>query len=164
MQSVAIHAHDPALVLGGLNRILFAEFQSQLTSAAYLWIDTENHKARYSAAGHPPLLCWSDACRELQHIESNGLLFGVAQDSEYPVRSLPLEPRDRFLIYTDGLIEPENANGESFGDRRLGQVMRENRSQPASEFLPQMLSELRDWQPPSTSQQDDITLIVVDVS
>jgi len=163
MQSVAVHAHDPAQVLGGLNRILAAEFQGQLTSAAYLWIDAENHRALYSAAGHPALLCWRDACAELQHVESNGLLFGVAQDAEYPVCSLAVEPHDRFLIYTDGLVEPENASGESFGDRRLEQVVRDNRSQPAPELLRQLLSELRKWQPPSTSQQDDITLIAVDV-
>ncbi len=72
-------------------------------------------------------------------------------------------PRDRFLIYTDGLIEPENTRGESFGDRRLEQVVRDNRSLPASELTQQLLSELPKWQPPTTSQQDDITLIVVDV-
>jgi serine phosphatase RsbU (regulator of sigma subunit) len=38
-----------------------------------------------------------------------------------------------------------------------------NRSQPASELMQQLLSELRKWQPALTSQQDDITLIVVDV-
>jgi hypothetical protein len=38
-----------------------------------------------------------------------------------------------------------------------------SRSQPASELQNQLLSELRQWQPASTSQQDDITLIVVDV-
>jgi len=163
MQSVVGLAADPAQVLGGLNRILSTDLRGQLTSAAYLWIDAENHNVRYSAAGHPPLLCWRDSCGELQHIESNGLLFGVAQDSEYPVCNLAVEPRDRFLIYTDGLVEPENACGESFGDRRLEQVVRDNRSQPAFDLMQQLLSELRKWQPTSTSQQDDITLIVVDV-
>jgi sigma-B regulation protein RsbU (phosphoserine phosphatase) len=163
IQSVAIHADDPAEVLSGLNRILAVEFQSQLTSAAYLWIDATNRRARYSAAGHPPLLVWRDARAELPRIESNGLLFGVAQDSEYPVCDLRVEPHDRILLYTDGLVEPENASGESFGDRRLEQVVRDNRSQPAPKLLSQLLTELRNWQPPSTSQQDDITLIVVDV-
>jgi len=163
MQSVVTFADDPAQVLRGLNRILSTELRGQLTSAAYLWIDTESNGVQYSAAGHPPLLWWRDRCGELQHIESNGLLFGVAQDSEYPVCSLAVESRDRFLIYTDGLIEPENARGESFGDRQLEQVVRNNRSQPASGLLQQLLFELRKWQPAALGQQDDITLIVVDV-
>jgi len=70
---------------------------------------------------------------------------------------------DRFLLYTDGLIEPENLNGESFGDRRLEEVVRENQCRPSSELSDRLLSELRHWQPASTTQQDDITLIVIDV-
>ena len=76
MQSVAVRAHDPAQVLGGLNRILSSEARGQLASAAYVWIDAENRKALYSAAGHPPLLCWRNASGEMRRIESNGLLFG----------------------------------------------------------------------------------------
>jgi phosphoserine phosphatase RsbU/P len=163
MQSVAVHADDPAQLLGGLNRILSSEAHGQFASAAYVWIDTENHKALYSAAGHPPLLCWRNTRGEIQRIESNGLLFGVEPGSEYPVCSVPLEPSDRFLLYTDGVTETENAAGEAFGDRQLERVIRNNRLQPASELSRQVLSELQRWRPAAGNQQDDITLIVVDV-
>lgn len=163
MQSVAAHADDPAQVLGGLNRILSSEATGQFASAAYVWIDTENRKALYSAAGHPPLLYWRNAEDEMHRIESNGLLFGVEPDSVYPVCSLRLKPSDRFLLYTDGVTETENAMGEEFGDRQLERVVRKNRLQPASELSRQVLSELQRWRPVAMNQQDDITLIVVDV-
>jgi phosphoserine phosphatase RsbU/P len=163
MQSVAGFADDPAQVLGGLNRILWNEASGQFASAAYLWIDTESRKALYSAAGHPPLLCWRNDLGEMQRIESNGLLFGVNPHSEYPVCSVPMESLDRILLYTDGVIEPENAAGEAFGDRRLEQVIRDSRVEPAAELSLHLLSELQKWQPAATNQQDDITLIVVDV-
>jgi sigma-B regulation protein RsbU (phosphoserine phosphatase) len=163
MQSVAVHADDPAQVLGGLNRILSSEAHGQFASAAYVWIDTENRNALYSAAGHPPLLRWRNTRGEMQRIESNGLLFGVEPDSEYPVCSVPLEPSDRFLLYTDGVTETENVAGEAFGDRQLERVVRNNRLQPASELSRQVLSELQRWRPAAVNQQDDITLIVVDV-
>jgi sigma-B regulation protein RsbU (phosphoserine phosphatase) len=163
MQSVAVHAHDPAHVLGGLNRILSSEAHGQFASAAYVWIDTENRNALYSAAGHPPLLCWRHTRGEMQRIESNGLLFGVEPDSEYPVCSVPLEPSDRLLLYTDGVTETDNAAGEAFGDQQLERVVRNNRLQPAAELSHQVLSELQRWRPAALNQQDDITLIVVDV-
>ena len=163
MQSVAVHADDPAQVLGGLNRILWSEAHGHFASAAYVWIDTENRNTLYSAAGHPPLLCWRNTRGEMQRIESNGLLFGVKPGSEYPVRSVPLEPSDRLLLYTDGVTETENAAGEAFGDRQLERVVRNNRLQPASELSRQVLSELQRWRPGAVNQQDDITLIVVDV-
>jgi sigma-B regulation protein RsbU (phosphoserine phosphatase) len=162
MQSVVAFARDPALVLAGLNRILSSEAHGQFASAAYLWIDTEDGNARYSAAGHPPLLCWRTN-GEMRRVESNGLLLGIKPDSEYPVCTVPVAPSDRFVLYTDGVTEPENAAGEAFGDRQLERVVRENRSQLASELSRQVLAELRRWQPASVSQQDDITLIVVDV-
>jgi phosphoserine phosphatase RsbU/P len=163
MQSVAVHADDPAQVLDGLNRILSSEAHGQFASAAYVWIDTENRNALYSAAGHPPLLCWRNTKGEMQRIESNGLLFGVEPDSEYPVCTVLLEPSDRLLLYTDGVTETENAAGEEFGDQQLEQVVRNNRLQPASELSRQVLSELQRWRPAAMNQQDDITLIVVDV-
>jgi sigma-B regulation protein RsbU (phosphoserine phosphatase) len=161
VQSVVPCAHDPREVLRGLNRILFRQLHDQFVSAAYLWLDTENRKALYSAAGHPPLLRWREG--KLERIESNGLLFGVIPDPEYPVCDLPIHSGDRFLLYTDGVIESENASGDSFGDRKLEQVVRNNQSRPPSELSDQLLSEIRLWQPASLAQQDDITLIVIDV-
>jgi phosphoserine phosphatase RsbU/P len=161
MQSVVACADDPAAVLRGVERALSGQLQDQFVSAAYLWLDTENGKALYSAAGHPPLLRWSQG--KLESIQSNGLVFGVLSKGDYPVREIPIATGDRFLLYTDGMIEPENAKGESFGDRRLEQVLRENQSRPSSELSERLLSELRQWQPASKAQQDDITLIVIDV-
>jgi sigma-B regulation protein RsbU (phosphoserine phosphatase) len=161
MQSVVPCAHDPREVLRGLNRILFRQLHDQLVSAAYLWLDTENRKALYSAAGHPPLLRWWDG--KLERVESNGLLFGVMADPDYPVCDLPIRSGDRFLLYTDGVVEPENAGGDSFGDRKLEEVVRNNQSRPPSEMSDQLLSEIRLWQSAGLGQQDDITLIVIDV-
>jgi len=80
-----------------------------------------------------------------------------------PVCDLSISPGDRFLLYTYGLFEPENARGDSFGERKLGEVVRNNQSCPPAGLVDQLLSEIRHWQPDSTTQHDDITLIVIDV-
>src|SRR5271169_1322505 len=150
MQSVVPCAHDPAEVLRGLNRVLFAQLRTQLVSAAYLWLDTENRTALYSAAGHPPLLHFRED--KLERIESNGLLLGVFPETDYPVCEIAIQPGDRFVLYTDGVIEPENAAGHSFGEHKLEQVIRYNQARSASEFLEQLLSEIRHWQATPTAQ------------
>jgi phosphoserine phosphatase RsbU/P len=50
---------------------------------------------------------------------------------------------DRFLLYTDGVTEPQNVSGDFFGDRKLEQVVRDNQSRPPSELSEQLLSEIR---------------------
>jgi phosphoserine phosphatase RsbU/P len=162
VQSVIPCAHDPAAVLTAMNHLLSGLLRGQFVSMAYLWLDTEKRSAAYSAAGHPPLLLWRR--NELKRIESNGLLFGVLKEyRDYPVQALEILPGDRFLLCTDGLTEPENAAGDAFGDFRLEQAIRANQSRPPHEFTAQLLAEISDWQPASSTQQDDITLLVIDV-
>jgi phosphoserine phosphatase RsbU/P len=161
IQSLAPCAHDPREVMSGLNRILSAQLGAQLVSAAYVWIDMEKRRALYSAAGHPPLLRWRGG--QLERVESNGLLLGVLPDAEYPVCEMAIQAGDRFLLYTDGVSEAENRGGEAFGERKLEQVVRENRLRSPAELLDQLLAEICRWEPASAEQKDDITLLAIDV-
>ncbi|HEX6881161.1 MAG TPA: PP2C family protein-serine/threonine phosphatase [Terriglobales bacterium] len=163
MQSVISCADNPAEVMRGLNRVLSPQLRGQFVTAAYLWMDTEKGTARYSAAGHPPLLYWKKKSRELQRIESNGLLFGVLPDGEYPVADLVPLAGDRIVLYTDGITEAEDPKGIAFGDDQLERVLRTSDSTTASEFSDRVLGELKKWQQPPVSQQDDLTLVVVDI-
>jgi serine phosphatase RsbU (regulator of sigma subunit) len=159
VQSESANADDPGKLLAGLNRALAAPLRGQLVSAAYVWIDMAAHKAQYSAAGHPPLLQWHHG---LQAMESNGLLFGVLPNCEYPVAEIPLTAGDRLLLYTDGIVEPENSSGEAFGDARLPAVLERDCSLAASELSQDIFSEIKTWQP-TADQQDDMTLVVIEV-
>jgi phosphoserine phosphatase RsbU/P len=162
-QSVNGCASDPSEVLRRLGGILNNNLQGQFVSAAYFWIDTSSRQALYSAAGHPPLLRWNKDAGTLNSIESNGMIFGVLPELEYPVCTIPLVSGDRFLLYTDGVTESENGAGEQFGDRKLEHVVRECEALPASDLLFRLLAELRSWRPAALPQQDDVTLIVIDV-
>lgn len=162
MQSVVPCANDPGEALRGLNRVLSGQPRDQFITAAYLFIDTQNHKALYSAAGHPPLLLSRGG--RVQRIESNGLVFGLMPESDYPVYELTISAGDRLLLYTDGVIEAENAKGDYFGTCEFEQVVLKNQSLTPSELSNQILSEIQRWQPPSATQQDDITLVVIDVN
>jgi phosphoserine phosphatase RsbU/P len=161
VQSVVPCAHSPRDVLQGLNRMLSGQAPDQFVTAAYLFIDTQNYKARYSAAGHPPLLLSRRGT--IYRLESNGIVFGVLPQPDYPVRDIPICPGDRLLLYTDGVIEPENAKGKSFGESELEKIVLETQSRPPSDLVDKLLTGIRSWQPASMGQQDDITLVVIDV-
>jgi len=82
VQSIAPCVQSPGDVLQGLNRMLAGQAPDQFVTAAYLFIDTQNCRARYSAAGHPPLLL--SRAGTLHRIESNGLVFGVTAQPHLP--------------------------------------------------------------------------------
>ena len=144
MQAVASCAHDPGAVLMGLNRVLSGQRSSQLISAAHLWLDTENRTARYSAAGHPPLLRWTQG--QLTRIESNGFLLGMVPECTFPVATLAVHSGDRFLrgrhATEDHELSVRQSDHDSVslrGDRlccrpALGGVSSEER-QPAGTWL-----------------------------
>ena len=163
MHSVSARAEAPAEVMCGLNDILSNQLRGQFVTAAYLFIDLEHQRALYSGAGHPPLLYLDASVKQLQSIESNGLLFGVLKEAEYPVREISLHSGDRFLLYTDGLVEAENQKGEAFGDRQLQETIASNLSLTATDLSTQILKKMGQWRSKSGTQQDDVTLIVIDV-
>jgi len=163
LASVAGSAQRPSDLLRRLGRVLHDHLRGRFVTASYLWLDAGSRTARYSAAGHPPLLHWRAKSATLARVPSNGLLFGVEPESDYPECTLALEAGDRLLLHTDGLTEAEAASGEPFGDHRLEQVVREGAPGPADELSGRLLSAVAAWRPRSVPQQDDITLLVVDV-
>jgi sigma-B regulation protein RsbU (phosphoserine phosphatase) len=162
IQSVAACAHDPGAFLSALNRVLSQRSGAQLVSAAYLWVDTSERVARYAAAGHPPLLRWHEG--NLERIESNGFLIGMIPECQYPVVTMKIAAGDRFLLYTDGVVDVENSRGDFFGDVRLGEVVRANCSRPPREFSDELLAAADRWRGAAVPQQDDMTLVVVDAT
>ena len=88
-------------------------------TAAYLFIDARARVIRYAAAGHPPMLHAPSRQAPVRRIERNGLLLGFVEDASYDDVELPLGDADRFLLYTDGVIEAANAADDLFGVERL---------------------------------------------
>jgi len=162
MQSVRDSAQDPGEVLRLLNKILGDQLHGQFVTAAYLYINSDLNTARYSAAGHPPLLYWNSGEERVESIESNGLILGILKETEYPVREFAFNRNDRFLIYSDGLIEANNASGVEFGNYRLGELIRANKSTSVKEFSKIVFDELKLWQNKTVTQQDDLTWIIID--
>lgn len=163
MLSVVEIAQNPEAVLKRLSKILGGQLREQFVTAAYLYIDLETCQARYSAAGHPPLIYWDSNTRQVSFIESNGLIISSFMQSEYPVRNIKFESGDLFLLYTDGVIEAKNHNGEDFGNKRLEELIHKNTYTSLSEFSSNILNALNMWQNNKLTQQDDITWIAIDI-
>jgi sigma-B regulation protein RsbU (phosphoserine phosphatase) len=155
----AEHADDPAKVMTGLNSILTGKMQGQFVTAAYLFLDLETGMGRYSAAGHPPLLHYCAASDSIESVVENGLLLGVLPFASYTSKTLTVGHGDRFLLYTDGVLEA-NLRGEEFGEDRIKLVL----SQPLSavQLCASLSKEVNAWSKGVAG--DDITIVAVAVA
>ena len=158
------HASEPSKVLAGLNRALCGKFTDNFVTAAYVYVDLEKSLMRYAGAGHPPVLQWRNSTGKTAKVLENGLVLGMIEDAIYEALEFPLEPGDRYVLYTDGVPEAANPSEEQFGVERLMRFIENNKHLGADQFVQTFLTELSRWsgQSAEQGQQDDITLLVVD--
>ncbi|MBV8116024.1 MAG: SpoIIE family protein phosphatase [Silvibacterium sp.] len=152
-------AADPAHLLSGLNQTLCGKFKGHFVTAAYVFIDTEKKMLRYGGAGHPPMLLRSHANGARELVE-NGLFLGSFPFAQYSAIELPFEQGDWVLLYTDGVLEMNNAKEEEFGIDRLKLFLELNGNQPSSKLVDAALAELAQWSA-GREAEDDLTLLAI---
>ncbi len=150
-------AGDPSSLLLGINTILYGNTQSQFVTAAYVYLNASREELRYSAAAHPPLLLLRDG--EIIEITENGLMLASFDFATYATVTQPIKPGDRFVLYTDGMLEAMNGQEEEFGRDRLHALVRESRGLNLAEAADHIISSVQRWAP---SQGDDLTLLLCD--
>jgi phosphoserine phosphatase RsbU/P len=160
----AAHASEPAKVLAGLNRALCGKFTQNFVTAAYVYADLEKNLMRYAGAGHPPVLHWRNSTGKTTQVLENGLVLGMLEEAGYEALEFPLEPGDRYVLYTDGVLEAANSAQEEFGADRFMRFIESHKHLGADQFSRTFLTELSRWsnQTSEQGQQDDITLLVID--
>jgi sigma-B regulation protein RsbU (phosphoserine phosphatase) len=158
------HAFDPARVLAGLNHSLCGKFKHHFVTAAYIFVDMDKNSMRYAGAGHPPLLLWRASAGCASEVLENGLLLGLFPNATYSLIEIPLEPGDKAVLYTDGILETRSLSEDEFGSARFKTFLESNYKLKADEFVDLLLHELKSWsgRPKGDGQQDDITVVMVD--
>src|ERR1700683_1248604 len=151
------NAADPARLLAGMNAALCGNTQNQFVTAAYVHLDSIAGTLRYSAAGHPPMLLLRHG--EVMEISENGLILAAFDYATYTKGTRKLESGDRFLLYTDGVIEAANSQGDFFGQDALSAVLRQTAELAPAAATDQIVSEVQRW---SASQDDDLTVLICD--
>lgn len=151
------HAAHPAQLLSGMNRALSGNTQGQYVTAAYAWLDAERSELRYAAAGHPSMLRLRNG--SVAEIAENGLLLAAVDGIVYSETTVPLQPGDRLLLYTDGVVEARNEAGELLGEEALIAELEQTAGMGPAEAADGIIAAVQRW---ARAQDDDLTVMVCD--
>jgi serine phosphatase RsbU (regulator of sigma subunit) len=158
------HADDPARVLAGINQVLYGKLENDFVTAGYLYMDTEKKSVTYAGAGHPPLFLWRGSEQKVYEYREKGIILGQFEDARYQNIDLELKSGDRFLLYTDGIIEATDAAGEFFGWDNFKKFIISRANLPAGQFADDLIQQVIGWSGKNAQESldDDLTLVIAD--
>jgi len=161
LKGAAIGTVDPGEALQEVNELLYEENETLMfVTVLYSIYNPETGRLTYSNGGHDaPMLVRPDGSSELLPL-TGGVALGIAPDIEYPSHTVQLEPGDTVMLYTDGITEAMNGDGEQFGVERMHEVFAESPPENSEQALKAMFDAVRNFVG-DTPQSDDITCLVV---
>lgn len=146
-------------VMRKVNQLLHESTErDRFVTAFYGVLDWRNSVFIFSNAGHnPPMLLRADGTTE--ELTDGGVALGVLEDTRYEERPVALGHGDVVVLYTDGVSEAENAEGEQFGTERIARIVREHPNHDARELTQDLVAAVLDWAG-EKGLSDDLTLLV----
>ena len=150
----------PELV-ANMNKYACSNSQGGLrfTTAFLAEYDTARHVFTYINAGHNnPIL--RRASGSIERLDVGGLPLGIQPTVKYDSATVTLAPGDWLIVFTDGLVEAENARQEEYGESRVISLLGANASSNPKELLDRLMASL-DLFVGSTPQHDDVTCLLI---
>ena len=160
VRAAVTELESPAEAMKRVNDLLIPDTrQGMFVTAVYAVLDMEKKELTYVNAGHNPPL-WIKQGGEVERLTRTAIALGVVTDAPVEQRSLMFERGDSLLLYTDGLTESFNTDGEFFGEERLLEAIKSDHCASASDLLDivekSLLNFVQDMPP-----ADDLTMLVL---
>ena len=156
---------SPADVLRKVNRQLYPDIKEDMfISMAYLILDHERDGVTLARGGHDAPLLYKRQLQNVTPIKSPGMVLGIDSGNVFDRLTadfgVPLERDDCLVLYTDGVTEALNTEGDEFGLERTIEAVRASATDGAQAIVKQVIDDVRNFTG-SNPQNDDITLIAI---
>jgi sigma-B regulation protein RsbU (phosphoserine phosphatase) len=165
LRSQAAENPSPADVLRKVNRQLYPDIKEDMfISMAYLILDHARNGVTLARAGHDAPLLYKRASKRVTPLKPPGMVVGIDSGNvfdritgDFPVS---LERNDCLVLYTDGVTEALDTDGNEFGIERTMQSVLASADNGAQAIITRLIDDLRNFVG-SHPQNDDITLIAI---
>lgn len=152
---------SPRAVLNVLNDIVIRTAPKRMMMTFFFgMLNPITQKLRFSSAGHLDPYVYRSATGKLEALSSWGFPLGIKRREPFMEHEVSFENGDRLILYSDGLIEAIDDDGEPFGFERFEKTIVASGEQSADELKKSLLNAVKKFtrnRPP----EDDQTLVVV---
>jgi serine phosphatase RsbU (regulator of sigma subunit) len=169
LQDLARLEGDPGQFLSRLNRhfheVIQQTDQLVFVSALYVVVDTQQQTLACASAGHPSPLIASHRNGRVEPLFerlSGNPALGLFPDSHHTVFTRQLQPDDLIVLFTDGIVEATDGEGEEFGRARLIEAVRSALRSPRDDLCTSILEAVKRHAGQMTLP-DDVCLVAVEV-
>ena len=151
----------PDLLCNSLNSLVCRNTNTdRFITLFYAQLEVAARRLRYVNAGHnAPMVMHADGSHE--RLQEGGGVLGVFEEQSYTLGTVQLAPNDRLVLFTDGVTEASNPQGEEFGDQRLLSLLEEHRALPAAALREKIAAAISEFS--GGHLTDDATLLVLAV-
>jgi sigma-B regulation protein RsbU (phosphoserine phosphatase) len=158
LKSLSAEGLSPSELCSKLNKLMCGNTPlRKFITCFYSELDIATRKLTFTNAGHnPPMLVRGDG--ECVRLEEGGRVIGAFCDSTFTQRETQLYQGDKLLLFTDGVTEARNAEGEEFGDQRLLECLRSYVGRNAAELRMLILDTVTEFC--EGNFDDDATLMI----
>jgi sigma-B regulation protein RsbU (phosphoserine phosphatase) len=160
VRAAVTELETPAMAMERVNDLLIPDTrQGMFVTAVYAVLDMERNELTYVNAGHNPPL-WVRCNGEIERLTRTAIALGVVTGGGVEQRTIKFESGDNLLLYTDGLTESFDAEGEFYGEARLLESIKSDTCTSASDLLDVVEKSLLNFvqdMPPA----DDLTMLVL---
>ena len=162
LKNEALRDISPGEILSQVNNTLCPDNDAcMFATIACAILNTETGEVELSNAGHnPPLIYRGNRGFEFIDVPK-GIAAGVIEDTGYDKIKLTLKPGDIIFLYTDGVTEAMNPEGELFSEERLRQCLSELKPKDAENVINLVRAEITTFVREAL-QADDITMLALE--
>jgi len=149
-------------IINKINKMACGECRDgEFVTLFYAIIDVKDMAVTYCNCGHEPAVLIRDG--QITELEKGGLVLGVKPQAEYDIETLALKDGDCLLLYTDGLVDAANFDGQFWGRENLLKTAKKFTAGSAEQMVKNVLGYRRRFVG-LASQCDDTSIIVVKVA
>ena len=152
---------QPQEVLNRVNRLLCEKSLSFQFVTLFLFLLRPDGVGQFISAGHNTAYLFRSATGKIEELASDAYFLGMFDFASYQSRTLHLDKGDILVVYSDGLTDAENPQGETFGEARLLEIIQRESPSGSRAVEQGLLKAIEDFTR-GMPQTDDITFVVVE--